>query len=98
MVTQATTGPRQPQQAPWNPRKQDEDGDNVAVVAEDVQLAVPLHYTTGHHLLDENPLSNMTYLSIKKRNKHKSTETISKHSRYILEESTQNTRRNSSAP
>ena len=97
MVLQATTGPQQPQQAPWNPRKQDVDEDNVAVVAKDVRLAIPLHHTTGHHLLDENPLSNMTYLTIRRRNEHKNIETTSKRSRYILEENTQNTLRNSSA-
>ena len=54
MVVQAT-GPQQPQQVLWNPRKQDVDGDNVAVMVEDVRLAVPLLCTTGHHLLDEKP-------------------------------------------
>ena len=44
MVVQVATGPQQPQQVPWNPRKQDVDGDNVAVVVEDVRLAVPLHH------------------------------------------------------
>ena len=97
MVIQATTGPQQPQQALWNPRKQDADGDNVAVAAEDVRLATPLHHTIGHHLLDENPLSNMTYLTIKRRNKHKNIETTLKRSKYMLEENTQNTLRNSSA-
>ena len=96
MVVQVATGPQQPQQVPWNPRKQDVDGDNVAVVVEDVRLAVPLHRTTGHHLLDENPLLNMTYSTTRRHNKHKNIETTSKRSRYILEENTQNTLQNSS--
>ena len=41
MVVQVATGPQQPQQVPRTPRKQDVDGDNVAVVVEDVRLAVP---------------------------------------------------------
>ena len=93
MVAQATTGPQQLQQAPWNPRKQDADGDNMAVAALDVRLAAPLHHTIGHHLLDENPLSNMTYLTIKRRNKHKNIETTlklkicvgRKHTKYTAE-------------
>ena len=91
------TDPHQPQQVPWSRRKEDMNGDNVVVVAEDVMLVVPLHHTADPHLLVENPLLNMIYSTIRRHNKHKNTETTLKHSRYILEENTQNILRNSSA-
>ena len=91
------TGPQQRQQMPWNPQKQDIDVGNVAAMDEDVKLAKPLHHTAGHHLSDESPLSNLTYSTIKRPNKHKNIATTSKRSRYTLDENTRNTQLNLSA-
>ena len=98
MAVQAT-GLQQRQQMPWNPQKQDVDEDNVVAVDEDEddKLAKPLHHTVGHHLSDESPHSNMTYLTIKRHNKHKNIEITSKRSRYISDEHTRSTQPNSSA-
>ena len=90
MIVQMT-GPQQQQQTPWNPQRQDGDGDTVAAVVEDVKLAEPLRHTAGHHLSDGNPLSNMTYSTIKRHNKHKNIETTLRRSRYILDVNTRNT-------
>ena len=89
------TGQQQRQQMPWNAQKQGMDRDNVVAVVKDDKLAEPLRLTAGRHLLDENPLSSMTYSTIKRHNKHKNIETTSRRSRYILDKNTRNTQPNS---
>ena len=95
LTTNKATDPHQPHKIPWSCQKEDEEGDSVVAVVEDVIQTAFRHHTIDHHSSVENPRSNTMYSIIRKHNKHKNTETILKHLKYTSDKNTQNTLQNS---